>query len=70
MAVATMVSSAGGLLAMLNENHPLLKLHALSNLNKCVDFYWPEISTSVPIMYPLKLPFPLYLVLKEEELRN
>ncbi|KAI4369753.1 hypothetical protein MLD38_018165 [Melastoma candidum] len=53
MAVATMVSSAGGLLAMLNENHPLLKLHALSNLNKCVDFYWPEISTSVPIIESL-----------------
>ncbi|KAI7751939.1 hypothetical protein M8C21_008261, partial [Ambrosia artemisiifolia] len=30
---ATMVSSAGGLLAMLNEPHPSLKLHALSNLN-------------------------------------
>ncbi|XP_031379897.1 26S proteasome non-ATPase regulatory subunit 1 homolog A-like [Punica granatum] len=53
MAVATMVSSAGGLLAMLNENHPRLKLHALSNLNKCVDYYWPEISTSVPIIESL-----------------
>ncbi|KAI4311385.1 hypothetical protein MLD38_036288 [Melastoma candidum] len=53
MAVATMVSSAGGLLAMLNESHPQLKLHALSNLNKCVDFYWPEISTSVPIIESL-----------------
>ncbi|XP_030533925.1 26S proteasome non-ATPase regulatory subunit 1 homolog A [Rhodamnia argentea] len=53
MAVATMVSSAGGLLAMLNENHPRLKLHALSNLNKCVDYYWPEISTSVPMIESL-----------------
>ncbi|KAK4783755.1 hypothetical protein SAY86_018123 [Trapa natans] len=53
MAVATMVSSAGGLLAMLNESHPRLKLHALSNLNKCVDYYWPEISTSVPIIESL-----------------
>ena len=48
---ATMVSSAGGLLAMLNETHPLLKLHALSNLNNLVDNFWPEISTSVPVMY-------------------
>lgn len=48
-----MVSSAGGLLAMLNENHPRLKLHALSNLNKCVDYYWPEISTSVPMIESL-----------------
>ncbi|KAK9288206.1 hypothetical protein L1049_016655 [Liquidambar formosana] len=43
---ATMVSSAGGLLAMLNETHPVLKFHALSNLNACVDSFWPEISTS------------------------
>ncbi|KAL3724585.1 hypothetical protein ACJRO7_029711 [Eucalyptus globulus] len=53
MAVATMVSSAGGLLAMLTEEHPRLKLHALSNLNKCVDYYWPEISTSVPMIESL-----------------
>ncbi|XP_073279347.1 26S proteasome non-ATPase regulatory subunit 1 homolog A-like [Primulina huaijiensis] len=52
-AAATMVSSAGGLLAMLNENHPALKLHALSNLNSFVDYFWPEISTSVPIIESL-----------------
>ncbi|XP_047333495.1 26S proteasome non-ATPase regulatory subunit 1 homolog A-like [Impatiens glandulifera] len=45
---ATMVSSAGGLLAMLSENNPILKLHALSNLNAFVDNFWPEISTSIP----------------------
>lgn len=50
---ATMVSSAGGLLAMLNEPHPSLKLHALSNLNAFVDDFWPEISTSVPIIESL-----------------
>ncbi|XP_073132108.1 26S proteasome non-ATPase regulatory subunit 1 homolog A-like [Henckelia pumila] len=50
---ATMVSSAGGLLAMLNESHPALKLHALSNLNSFVDYFWPEISTSVPIIESL-----------------
>jgi hypothetical protein len=37
----TMVSSAGGLLAMLNESHPLLKQHALYNLNNFVDQFWP-----------------------------
>lgn len=52
-AAATMVSSAGGLLAMLNESHPALKLHALSNLNTFVDYFWPEISTSVPIIESL-----------------
>ncbi|WOH08273.1 hypothetical protein DCAR_0727711 [Daucus carota subsp. sativus] len=49
--MAMTVSSAGGLLAMLNETHPSLKLHALSNLNTFVDHFWPEISTSVPIMF-------------------
>lgn len=44
----TLVSSAGGMLAMLHETHLSLKLHALSNLNKLVDTFWPEISTSVP----------------------
>lgn len=48
-----MVSSAGGLLAMLNETHPALKLHALSNLNNLVDNFWPEISTSVPVIESL-----------------
>ncbi|XP_028759809.1 26S proteasome non-ATPase regulatory subunit 1 homolog A [Neltuma alba] len=49
----TIVSSAGGLLAMLNESHPMLKLHALSNLNNLVDNFWPEISTSVPVIESL-----------------
>ncbi|PPS10283.1 hypothetical protein GOBAR_AA10365 [Gossypium barbadense] len=48
-----MVSSAGGLLAMLNESHPQLKLHALSNLVSFVDQFWPEISTNVPIIESL-----------------
>ncbi|PHT51419.1 26S proteasome non-ATPase regulatory subunit 1 -like protein A [Capsicum baccatum] len=51
--MATTVSSAGGLLAMLNENHPQLKLHALSNLNAFVDYFWPEISTSVALIESL-----------------
>ncbi|KAG5560608.1 hypothetical protein RHGRI_003807 [Rhododendron griersonianum] len=52
-ATTTMVSSAGGLLAMLNESNPSLKLHALSLLNAFVDNFWPEISTSVPIIESL-----------------
>ncbi|CDY12178.1 BnaC04g12080D [Brassica napus] len=50
---AAMVSSAGGLLAMLNEPQPTLKHHALSHLNNLVDRFWPEISTSVPIIESL-----------------
>ncbi|KAJ8540410.1 hypothetical protein K7X08_030329 [Anisodus acutangulus] len=50
---AATVSSAGGLLAMLNENHPQLKLHALSHVNAFVDYFWPEISTSVSVIESL-----------------
>ncbi|GER50067.1 26S proteasome non-ATPase regulatory subunit [Striga asiatica] len=53
MAAATMVSSAGGLLSMLTENHPALKLHALSNLNAFVHYFWPEISDSLTIIESL-----------------
>ncbi|KAI3832280.1 hypothetical protein MKX03_009324 [Papaver bracteatum] len=35
--MATVVSSATGLLTLLEESHPALKLHALSNLNKFLD---------------------------------
>ncbi|KAI0492395.1 hypothetical protein KFK09_026666 [Dendrobium nobile] len=47
------VSSASGLLAMLNEEHPVLKLHALQKLNSLVNLFWPEISTSVPTIESL-----------------
>ncbi|KAL9232768.1 hypothetical protein vseg_007838 [Gypsophila vaccaria] len=50
---ATMVSSAGALLAMLSENHPSLKLHALCNLNNFAQFFWPEISPSIPLIESL-----------------
>lgn len=43
----TVVSTASGLLAMLQEQHPVLKLHALTNLNVLVDNFWPEISTNI-----------------------
>lgn len=49
----TLVSSAGGMLAMLHESHISLKIHALSNLNNLVDSFWPEISTSVPLIESL-----------------
>lgn len=43
----TVVTTATGLLAMLQEPHPTLKLHALKNLNVLVDKFWPEVSTKV-----------------------
>ncbi|KAL5713327.1 26S proteasome non-ATPase regulatory subunit 1 A [Ranunculus cassubicifolius] len=47
------ISSASGLLAMLNEEHPALKFQALSHLNASVDKFWHEISPSVPIIESL-----------------
>eukprot|EP00249_Psilotum_nudum_P023630 c28942_g1_i2 orf=532-3591(-) len=53
MAVAALVSSASGLLAMLQEQNPLLKLHALKNINGLVDYFWPEISTDISTLESL-----------------
>ncbi|XP_068655723.1 26S proteasome non-ATPase regulatory subunit 1 homolog A-like [Aristolochia californica] len=50
---ATNVSSASAMLAMLNEKEPLLKLHALSQLIRVVDYFWPEISASVTVIESL-----------------
>ncbi|CAO2817003.1 unnamed protein product [Amaranthus hypochondriacus] len=51
--MATVVSSGKAMLAMLTENDPSLKLHALSNLNTHAEFLWPEISTSIPLLESL-----------------
>ncbi|CAD6262383.1 unnamed protein product [Miscanthus lutarioriparius] len=53
MAAVATVSSASGLLAMLQEPAPELKLHALASLNSVVHLFWPEISTSVPTIESL-----------------
>ncbi|PWA34540.1 26S proteasome regulatory complex, non-ATPase subcomplex, Rpn2/Psmd1 subunit [Artemisia annua] len=44
------LTSAMGILAMLNEPQPILKNHALWNLNNLVERFWPEISTRLPII--------------------
>lgn len=56
-----MVSSASGLIAMLSETNPALKLHALDHLNSLVHVFWPEISTSVPTMYALFIFLSLFI---------
>ncbi|XP_042036573.1 26S proteasome non-ATPase regulatory subunit 1 homolog A-like isoform X1 [Salvia splendens] len=50
---ALKASSAGGLLAMLKETHPKLKLHALTYLNAYVDYFWPEVADSIPLIESL-----------------
>ncbi|KAI3679367.1 hypothetical protein L2E82_51416 [Cichorium intybus] len=51
--LAESVSSVGGVLSMLKEADHSLKLHALSNLNILVEYNWPEISDSLPIIESL-----------------
>lgn len=41
------LSTASGLLNMLKEHHPILKLHALNNLNVFMEQFWPEISADI-----------------------
>ncbi|XP_020602036.1 26S proteasome non-ATPase regulatory subunit 1-like [Orbicella faveolata] len=41
------LTSAAGLLALLDENEPDLKVFALKNLHHIVDVFWAEISESV-----------------------
>eukprot|EP00897_Mesotaenium_endlicherianum_P008985 jgi/Mesen1/8114/ME000435S07282 len=43
----TVVTSASGLLAMLDEEQDALKVHALKNLNLMVDQFWAEISANI-----------------------
>lgn len=41
------LSTASGLLNMLKEKHPILKLHALNNLNVFMEKFWPEIAAEI-----------------------
>lgn len=49
-AMAKVMNSVSGLLSMLKDDNPVIKQHALHNLNNFVDVFWPEISNSIPIM--------------------
>lgn len=42
------ISSAGGVLALLDEPDDVLKVHALKQLNQMVDQHWQEIATLIP----------------------
>lgn len=50
MAATTVLSSASGLLSLLEEEDPILQVHALRQLNDVVDQFWPEIATHIPKM--------------------
>jgi len=44
-------SSAAGVLALLTEQEPLLKHHALNTLISLVPQFWAEISEHIALMY-------------------
>ena len=44
------LSTAAGVIALLEENDPSIKLHALHNLDKMIDAYWAEIASSIEKM--------------------
>ena len=43
-----MLTSASGILSLLDEPDPSLQQHALHELNTLVDRFWPEIATAIP----------------------
>jgi 26S proteasome regulatory subunit N2 len=45
--------TAGGLLALLEENDNTLRTHALTKLADVVDQYWAEVSSAVPLIEEL-----------------
>jgi 26S proteasome regulatory subunit N2 len=54
--MATGLTSASGLLALLEESEPKLKVYALEKLDNIVDEFWPEISDNIQQMYALTHP--------------
>ena len=44
------LSSARGLLALLDDPERELQQHALTQIDQCVDTFWPEIATNIPKM--------------------
>ena len=51
MAAAAVLTSAAGVVALLDEPAPQLKVHALRSLDALVDRHWAEISAAVTAMY-------------------
>jgi 26S proteasome regulatory subunit N2 len=54
-------SSAAGVIALLEEQEPLLKEHALKTLISLVPQFWAEISEHIAIMYVLDIYSNIYV---------
>ena len=48
MSAGPVLTSASGILSLLDEPDPVLQQHALTELNSLVDRFWPEIATAIP----------------------
>ena len=48
MSTGPVLTSASGILSLLDEPDPALQQHALQELNSLVDRFWPEIATAIP----------------------
>ncbi len=66
--MATGLTSASGLLALLEETEPKLKIYALEKLDSIVDEFWPEISDNIQQMYACSTPSSLALDLEQRDL--
>lgn len=51
--VMTDLKSITGILSLLQEQEPEIKIFALSKLNEIVDRFWPEMSESIPMLEAL-----------------
>ncbi|CAI6009641.1 unnamed protein product, partial [Closterium sp. NIES-65] len=56
----TVITSASGLLAMLDEEEPALRVYALKNLNLLVGQFWAEISANISTIANELQPFLSY----------
>lgn len=61
------LTSAAGLIGLLDEPDEQLKCYALQNLNKLVDQFWAEIADSVPKMF-VGIRFSLNVVLSTKHI--
>lgn len=63
VAPSNVVATASGFIALLQEQDPVLKSHALNKLLGCVDSLWHEVAESLPdletIAEDLDLPLPM-----------
>jgi len=59
------VATASGFIALLQEQDPALKSHALMKLLECVDTLWHEVAESLPDLETISEDFDLPLSMRQ-----